>query len=253
MIDRRLNYGRRQIKGFLSSLKPFRSVLDVGAGWGNDLLLAREAHPPADLHAIEIDEESGRKLRGEGIHTHAIDLERDPFPFDAESLDVVMANQILEHTKEIFWALHEISRILAVGGKLIVGVPNLASLHNRLLLALGRQPTPIQNNSAHLRGFTKGDLLRFLDSGFPGGYALRDFAGSNFYPFPPLLAEPLARCFPTLAWGIFLLLEKKKPYGRGFLEFPVQQNLQTNFYLGGSYKDRRGHPASAVPSTKNSP
>jgi hypothetical protein len=115
---------------------------------------------------------------------------------------------------------------------LIIGVPNLASLHNRLLLLLGKQPTPIQTNSAHIRGFTKGDILKFVDSCFPGGYELKAFGGSNFYPFPPMIARPLARFFPTMAWGIFLLLEKQRDYQREFLEYPIAQRLETNFYVG---------------------
>ena len=73
-----------------------------------------------------------------------------------------MANQILEHTKEIFWILDQVSTVLKEGGHFLLGVPNLASLHNRLLLAFGRQPSPIQNNSAHVRGYTKPDVLQLL-------------------------------------------------------------------------------------------
>ena len=57
----------------------------------------------------------------------------------------MIANQILEHTKEVFWIWHEIARVLAPQGQLILGVPNLASAHNRLLLLLGRQPTRDQD------------------------------------------------------------------------------------------------------------
>ena len=86
-----------------------------------------------------------------------------------------------------------------MGGKLIIGVPNLASLHNRILLCLGRQPSPIKTHSAHVRGYTKYDLLDFLQSCFPEGYALKDFKGSNFYPFPPVVAKPLAQILPNMA------------------------------------------------------
>jgi len=161
-----------------------------------------------------------------------LDIERGVFPFANESIDVVVANQILEHTKEIFWIFHEITRVLTVGGKLIIGVPNLASLHNRLLLLIGIQPTSIQNASAHVRGYTKYDLLRFLRNCFPDGYELKGFGGSNFYPFPPIIARPLARIFPNMAWGIFFMFEKQKPYQREFLDFPVTNRLETNFFLG---------------------
>jgi SAM-dependent methyltransferase len=240
MIDRSLNYGRHHVRAFLRAAGGPLRVLDVGAGAGDDLLLAREANPRAELHALEIDPAFARRLNERGVRTHAVDIERDRFPFDDACLDAVIANQILEHTKELFWVLHEVSRALAVGGHLVLGVPNLASLHNRLLLAAGLQPTPIQNSSAHIRGFTKRDLLRLLENGFPGGYRLRAFGGSNFYPFPPMLARPLAALLPSMAWGIFLLLQKTRPYaGDGFLEYPIAQDLQTNFYLGEARRDWR--------------
>jgi hypothetical protein len=83
--------------------------------------------------------------------------------------------------KELFWIAHQVSRVLRVGGSFVIGVPNLASLHNRVLLALGRQPTSIRSASAHVRGFTKPDLAAFLGDCFPGGYRLDGLAGGNFY------------------------------------------------------------------------
>lgn len=234
MIDRSLNYGRHHIRRFLTHVNPCLKVLDIGAGHGNDLLIAREAHPSAQLYALESYPPYVEELRGKGIEVHAVNIEREDYPFAPESLDVVMGNQILEHTKELFWILDQVSKILRVGGHFIIGVPNLASLHNRLLLALGKQPTPIKNNSAHVRGFTKGDLVNLANSGFTGGYRLNDSGGSNFYPFPPLLAKPLAAVLPSMAFGLFLDFQKLKSYQDEYLRYPVDQQLETNFYLGAS-------------------
>jgi len=172
------------------------------------------------------------KLRSMGIETFNCDLERNRFPVDDESLDLIIANQIHEHTKELFWIFSECSRVLKVGGHFIIGVPNLASLHNRILLALGRQPSPIKSASAHIRGFTRRDLLSFAEC-WPNGYRLDDFRGSNFYPFPAPIAKPLAKGLPTLAWGIFLLLTKNKAYDGSYLSYPSEQHLETNFFVGG--------------------
>lgn len=231
-IDRSLNYGRHHIRAFLCSLKLCDSILDIGAGTGFDLLMARECHPHARLHAIDCHEENTQSLAGLGITVQCIDIEKQRLPFPDGSVDVVIANQILEHVKELFWIWHEISRVLPVGGSVIIGVPNLAALHNRILLAAGKHPSPLKNNSAHVRGFTRHDLLRFLESCFPQGYRLRAFAGSNFYPFPPLLARPLAALLPDMAWGIFFLFEKTRVYHDEFLTFPVSEGLETNFYTG---------------------
>lgn len=234
MIDRSLNYGRPVVRRFLERARPFRSVLDIGAGTGVDLLAARTVEPTAALHAIEVFPPNVAALRAEGVEVTGLDLERDAFPFAEGTLDVVIANQILEHVKEVFWVFHELTRVLRVGGSLIIGVPNLAALHNRVLLAAGRQPSVIKTASAHVRGFTRHDLVRFLDEVFPGGYVLRDHAGANFYPFPGVVAKPLATIFPNLAWGLFLRLEKRREAGRAFLDFPATHRLETNFYTGGA-------------------
>jgi SAM-dependent methyltransferase len=232
MINRELNYGRHLIEKYLTSIGNCEKILDIGAGYGDDLLIAAKHHSNAQLNAIECYPDFINVLESRQIKVFPLNIEKDVFPFENESIDVIMANQILEHTKEIFWILHEASRTLKVGGKLIIGVPNLASLHNRLLLTFGRQPTSIKNNTAHLRGYTKGDMINFLDSGFPGGYKLQMFGGSNFYPFPSIIAKPMATLFPTMSWGIFFLFEKKLKYNNGFLQYPVTEQLQTNFYLG---------------------
>ncbi|MEB2309153.1 MAG: class I SAM-dependent methyltransferase [Candidatus Brocadiaceae bacterium] len=232
MIDRSLNYGRHLIKNFLKSAGRYQTVLDIGAGCGDDLMIARMINQKAILHAIEVSSENKQILARNNITLHSVNIEKALLPFCNESVDIIIANQVLEHTKEIFWIFHEITRILRVGGKIIIGVPNLASLHNRVLLALGKQPSSLKTASAHIRGFTKKDIVEFVDGCFYGGYKLNAFGGSNFYPFPPFIAKPLAVLFPTMAWGIFFMLEKQRAYNKDFLDFPETMRLETNFYRG---------------------
>jgi SAM-dependent methyltransferase len=234
MIDRSLNYGRPIVRRFLEAARPYRRVLDIGAGQGTDLLAAREVEPHCALSAVEAWPPNVEILQRHGVEVVGLDLERDALPYEAASVDVVIANQILEHTKEVFWIWHEIARVLRPRGQLIVGVPNLASAHNRLLLLLGRQPSVIKTASAHVRGFTRKDLLQFLDDACPGVFALRDHAGANFYPLPPRLAQPMARALPNLAWGLFLRLQKQAEYRGEFIAYPARARLETNFYTGPS-------------------
>jgi SAM-dependent methyltransferase len=234
VIDRSLNYGRHLVENYLQTLSvtSIDAALDIGAGHGDDLLLVRKHFPSAKLHAFEVHPPYQDQLTKHNIDVHSINIEHDVFPFPNQSVDVIIANQILEHVKEIFWIFHEASRILKVCGCFIIGVPNLASLHNRILLAIGRQPTCIQNNSAHIRGYTKKDLLNLIQTGFPGGYSLDRFGGSNFYPFPSDIAKLFAALFPNMAWGIFLLIKKQIQYNGEFIDFPTIRQLETNFFLG---------------------
>ncbi|MEM9166622.1 MAG: class I SAM-dependent methyltransferase [Planctomycetota bacterium] len=232
MIDRRLNYGRETIDRWLASMQRVGCAVDLGAGFGDDLLAVRRWHPEARLLAVENHPYAIERLGAHGIETTAIDIERDALPIADGAADVVIANQILEHTKDIFWVLHEATRCLAVGGSLLVGVPNLASLHNRVLLAIGRQPSVIKSDSAHVRGFTRDDLAAFLSAGFPGGYELLAARGANFYPMPPTLARPLARLLPTMAWGLMLRFVKRKAYADGFRKRVQTAGFETRFYIG---------------------
>ncbi len=168
-------------------------------------------------------------LESKNIKTYQINIETECLPFENESIDLVICNQILEHTKEIFWILHEISRILKINGHLIIGVPNVASLHNRIGLLIGKHPTQAKTCSAHIRCFSKNDFLLFLEECVGAGYSLKSFDGSQFYPFPPFLAQPLAHFLPSMAFSIFFLLQKTKVYKESFLEYPGKANLETNF------------------------
>ncbi|RMH28327.1 MAG: methyltransferase domain-containing protein [Planctomycetota bacterium] len=232
MIDRSLNYGRASIGGFLRRIAPYENVLDLGAGHGDDLAIAQDMCPGCRRIAVENHPPYAHALRSSGIECHSLDIERDRLPFDDKSISVVIANQVLEHIKDIFWVLHEVSRVLNQGGHFIIGVPNLASLHNRVLLAIGRQPTVIKTDSGHVRGFVLPDFVAFLEACFPGGYIVKQRRGANFYPLPPILAKPAARMFPSMAWGTMLLLVKCGTYNGGFIRRPLEQGYETRFFVG---------------------
>ena len=179
-----LNYGREIVGAWgaeavrasrlgpdVLSIAPIR-VLDLGCGDGTDLRNVAAQLGPDDasprlleLHGLENWKPNVEICHRNGIATHVADIERDELPFADGSFDLVIANQILEHTKEIFWIAAEVARVLRPGGRWIVGVPNLASLHNRLLLVCGQQPTAQQSASAHVRGFTRGDFTHFAEQG----------------------------------------------------------------------------------------
>lgn len=245
-----LNYGRpiftewgRAAVAGSESKKPF-SVLDLGCGHGTDLLNIQAAtEKKLKLYGIENYPPYVAECRQQGIEIASLDIEKDAYPYAEQSFDLILANQILEHTKEIFWIMAECARLLKPGGKMIVGVPNLASFHNRLLLLFGQQPTAQQSLSAHVRTFTRADFKRFAEEG--NFFRLLAHRGSNFYPFPPVIARPLARIFPGMAWGAFFYLERTDRPG-SFLECLEKEVLETPYY--GSPQN----PAKKAKSVKKS-
>jgi hypothetical protein len=98
---------------------------------------------------------------------------------------------VLEHVKNVWLPLSESWRVLRPGGWLIVSVPNLASLHNRVLLGLGRQPTSIRTLGPHVRGFTFREIRHVI--GLEGAFEVTKAIGVGFYPLPTRLAGRPAR------------------------------------------------------------
>ncbi len=232
LIDHRESYGPHIMQSFMSMIIPFNTVVDIGAGGGRDLSIAKSVCPEATTIAIEANTEYAKKLSGIADEIKILNIERNKFPFPDESVDLFMANQVLEHTKEVFWVIHEISRSLKIGGHFIMGVPNIASLHNRVLLLFGNHPTQSKLYSAHIRLFSKKDTLKFFQVCFPGGYEMSAFAGSQFYPLPLKAAKVMAKILPNMSFSIFFMFKKLSTYKNEFIQFPIKAKLETNFYLG---------------------
>lgn len=232
----KLNYGRDIVAGMAArhaaglAASPLR-LLDLGLGSGADLENIRAAlgHRTLALFGVDSYEPNVQAGRDRGVEVFSLDIEREPLPFGDASLHLVVANQVLEHTKEIFWIVSEAARVLEPGGAFLVGVPNLASLHSRGMLALGMQPSPIDVLGPHVRGFVKGGFRDFIQEG--GFFRVVEMKGSNFYPFPGMLARPMARAFPGLAVSLFFRCLRTDRPGR-FIEALNVRFFETPFFKG---------------------
>jgi SAM-dependent methyltransferase len=205
-------------------------ILDLGCGQGADLeLLAATVGRKCELLGLEGYGPYREICAAKGIETFAINVERDPLPFADASLDVVLMNQVLEHTKDIFFIFSEVSRVLKPDGVFLVGVPNLAAWHDRLLLLLGRQPSGMKVLGPHVRGFTREGFRTFAEC--DGFFRLDGFRGSAFYPFPAAVSRVLARLFPGLATAVFFRLRRTDKPGT-FIEVLRARRFETDYYQG---------------------
>jgi SAM-dependent methyltransferase len=243
------------VEELIRKMSNLQVVVDLGAGSGRDLEIVRRLHPQATLIAVEGGREYAKTLEGKADRIFIANIERDPLPLKDKEADLIMANQVLEHTKEIFWIFHQVSRSLKIGGSFLFGVPNICSLHNRLLLLLGKQPTQHKVCSAHVRPFSKGDTIAFLNACFPAGYELTAFRGAQFYPFPKRPARILSDYLPTLAFTIFFEIRKVREYHDEFATYPARAGLETNFWAGdvstsSQYWDARPSVEELTPPTR---
>lgn len=212
-------YGEYAIGKMLKSRNFFEKALDLGAGTGRDLEIIRQHSPNSELYGIEFNAKQCALLESKGVKTFQVDLENTRLPFENETFDIVIINQVLEHIKDIFFVLHETTRVLKKDGCVLIGVPNVASFHNRALLLFGRHPTQAKAYSAHVRTFSKKDTQIMIELAGNGALQLVGFAGSQFYPFPKSMARALCSVFPSLAFSIFFLYQKKGKYTDSFYRY----------------------------------
>jgi Methyltransferase domain len=144
-------------------------LLQIQAQQGLQTLLFRDqlVHPARPVIYEQVD---GRDPSVRVATDFAeVDFEKARFPAPDEDFDLVVWNRNLVTLKNAVPALREVHRVLRPGGFLILTIPNLAALHNRLLLLAGRQPTTLHiNNGDHVRGFAGPSMTGFLarDLGF---------------------------------------------------------------------------------------
>lgn len=232
LIDAEEQYGRHILEKFAQKISQAGVVCDLGVGVGEDLLRFKKYHEHARLFGVDFTDKLRSDLACKNITLQIKDIEKEALDFEDESVDVFIANQVFEHLKEIYWINDQIARKLRIDGYLIVGLPNLSSLHNRILFLFGKQPTQLKTCSAHVRGFSHKEIIDFFKVCFPGGYELIEKKGAQFYPFPKFVARFLSALFPGLAFSSFYLFKKVNKYQGEFLKHPVEAELETNFFIG---------------------
>ena len=219
LVNPQEQYGEHVIRNFLSSIDNANTILDLGAGKGRDLDIAKQRFPNSNLYGLEFSKDCCDILSEKKITTFQADIEKEQLPFVDNYFDIIISNQVLEHIKDIFFVLHEMARTLKTNGHMIIGVPNVASLHNRLLMLLGRHPTQAKSYSAHIRTFSYHDTKKLIEMAGGGAFSITQFSGSQFYPFPSPLARRLATTFPQMAFSIFFLIRKNSEYTNSFYNY----------------------------------
>ena len=182
------------------------TLLDVGCWDGSGTVERGRALGANRLLGVEVYEGPADQASERDIEVARIDLEAEPLPFPDRSVDVVVCNQVLEHLKNIWLPMSEMHRVLRPGGHAILSVPNLGSLHNRVLLAFGRQPTSIRVFGPHVRGYTLSEFSTLVERG--GAYEIERKRGVGFYPIPSPWSRPLSALWAG-ASHTFIVLARK--------------------------------------------
>jgi SAM-dependent methyltransferase len=121
-----------------------------------------------------------------------IDVEAATFPAADGYFDLVIWNRELVTVKNVEAVLREVQRVLRSGGILLVAVPNLAALHNRLLLLAGRQPSTLHiGQGDHIRGFAIPAMTKYLERDL--GFEVLGITGVGLAPITSVALPGLLR------------------------------------------------------------
>ncbi len=106
---------------------PKGKILDLGCGDGDYSVALKDLG--FDVVAGDIDKE---RFRYNGkIPFEYCDITKE-MPFQGKAFDYVLLMEVVEHLRNPYEVLPEISRIIKIGGSLILSTPNILNLKSRL-------------------------------------------------------------------------------------------------------------------------
>lgn len=130
---------------------PRESLCDLGCDDGRWTLEVARAFGCTRLYGIEIVPARAEEARVRGVEAAVASLDQR-FPFPDASMDIVHANQVIEHVPDVDNFMAEIRRILRVGGIAIVSTENGSSWHNIFAALMGWQIFSATNISKRTGG-----------------------------------------------------------------------------------------------------
>lgn len=183
------------------------NLLDVGCGNGNRSVRIANYFNVALNKIYGLDYNEDLILTCKRIfNANKIDLESEDIPYETETFDLVICNQVLEHLKNYRKVIHGLIRVAKKGGYIVIGIPNLAHLINRIYLLFGIQPMCIHLNGAHVSAFTHKEFVKMLTS--LERIKLIDCTGSTMYPLPFFITKVIVDYFVGLSGYVCYLLQK---------------------------------------------
>jgi len=187
-------------------------VLELGPEDGSFTLELGKAIGTDQLYTVDIMDEFVQKCEAKGIKAHKSDL-NEAMPFEDDSFDIVVANQVLEHLHNTDLFITEVYRILKPEEYAIISTPNLAAWHNIACLFLGWGPFSVslpqragvgnplfaksdacvEHHPEHYRIPTYRGLKEML---MYYGLKKQEIIGTGYYPFPKIISGFLSYIDP---------------------------------------------------------
>ncbi|MBF0540558.1 MAG: methyltransferase domain-containing protein [Nitrospirae bacterium] len=207
------------------------TLLDCGCDDGSFTMQIANKLKAQRIIGIEINEIRRTKASQNNIEVYNSDLNLN-IPLENSSVDVITADQVIEHLIDIDKFINEIKRVLKPKGYAVICTDNLASTHNIFALLLGLQPysgptlsneiqighhplnptieEAMQQYEAVITGHTKVMTITSLKEIFKvKGFNVETSIGVGYLPFSPNLAKLLVRV--DKRHSLFIMIKAIKP------------------------------------------
>jgi 2-polyprenyl-3-methyl-5-hydroxy-6-metoxy-1,4-benzoquinol methylase len=155
-----------------------KTVLELGAASGHvtRVLVSRGNR----VTAVESDEACGGSLRAVATDVLITDLDWLSLTEDLQgrTFDVIVAGDVLEHTKRPELVLAQLHALLAPGGFVVATLPHIAHGDVRLALLSGQFPYAERGllDRTHLKFFTRSNIVELFNS---TGYTIEELYGTT--------------------------------------------------------------------------
>lgn len=153
---------RNWMRAQLRQLAGDATILEVGCGDGS--FTRNLAEHSSRVTAVDIS--ASQIERNARAHPEIRFVQHDvaqPFPFENEAFDVIWCSEVLEHLFDPGFAVREMQRVLAPGGRLLVTVP-FHGVFKDVLIALFRWDEHFAPTNPHIRFFTRKTLSQLAAS-----------------------------------------------------------------------------------------
>jgi SAM-dependent methyltransferase len=142
----------RYLIGSIKRFGPFKTLLDIGC-WDGELTMKYALAASAkEVLGMEVVKEMAEKAEQKGIKCVSLRADQDTWPFEDNSLDCIVSNQVIEHLSYLDHFFSESTRTLKKGGVIITSTNNLSSWHNIFALLFGWAPFDLSNSSSIAAG-----------------------------------------------------------------------------------------------------
>jgi len=175
-------------------------LLDVGCALGDCLMEAKKLGWKNTL-GLEVSEYACKKAIKRSLNIKNGKLSKNTFP--AESFDIVLYQDVLEHISDPFRELIKVKRVLKKGGLLFIVTPDIGGWWSKLLGSLWYHYKPVE----HVSYFSKRSLKRVL---LKAGFNNIEIQGTYHVLSVEYILNRL-RYYSPFVFGGFLNIIKKTP------------------------------------------